>query len=79
MLYREEYYDNGNGNSNERSNVMEVWVLKNRLDLPVRETQADGPAGERCELFWRGAMMQCYEMAMKEVEGWDEEMRIELS
>ncbi len=56
MLYREGYYDNGNGgvdNENERANVMEVWSRKNRVD---------GPAGERCELFWRGAMMRCYEM-----------------
>ena len=35
------------------ANVMEVWSRKNRLD---------GPSGERCELFWRGAMMRCYEM-----------------
>jgi hypothetical protein len=32
---------------------MEVWARKNYLGLPVRETQAGGPAGERCELFWR--------------------------
>jgi len=42
--------------SDLRANVMGVWSRKNRLD---------GPSGERCELFWRGAMMRCYEMAMK--------------
>ncbi len=60
MLYREGYYDNGNGGvDNERANVMEVWARKNRLD---------GPSGERCELFWRGAMMRCYEMESGVVE-----------
>ncbi len=57
MLYREGYYDNGNGgvdNENERANVMEVWSRKNRLDLPASRGQAGGPSGERCELFWRG-------------------------
>ena len=61
--------ESGRGNLvYERANVMEVWVRKNRLDLPVRETQAGGPAGERCELFWRGAMMRCYEMESGVVE-----------
>ncbi len=37
-------------------------MRKNRLDLPASRGQAGGPSGERCELFWRGAMMRCYEM-----------------
>ena len=41
---------------------MEVWARKNRLDLPASRGQSGGPSGERCELFWRGAMMRCYEM-----------------
>ena len=61
MLYREGYYDNGNGNGNhsERENVMEVWVRKNRLG---------GPAGERCEVYWQGAYMRCRELAIKSTE-----------
>jgi replicative DNA helicase len=46
MLYRDGYYYP----ESERADIMEIWVRKNRLG---------GPAGERCEMYWRGRYMRC--------------------
>lgn len=56
MLYRSGYYNL----SDERANVMELWVRKNRLG---------GPSNEKVEMYWIGHRMQLAKMSYRGAEG----------